>query len=164
MRSWNTVAARLALPAAALAFLLAGCSGKPGSTPVADATSGDVTAVRVENAWVRPVEVDGTTAGYFTLVNDSPDSLVLVGVDVPAAASSMMHETVKDSAGMMSMQHVERFVVAPNARLEFTPGGNHIMAMQSYVVLAEGDTTGVELHFADGRSLHVTARVKTSSD
>lgn len=164
MRSWKPAVVRVTCFSTLCAALLTGCSGQPTVKPGAESPAPGTAAVRVENAWVRPVDVDGTTAGYFTLVNDSPDSLVLVGVDVPAAASSMMHETVKDSVGMMSMQHVERFMVAPHARLEFTPGGNHIMAMQSYIALAEGDTTGLDLHFADGRSLHVTAQVRTSSE
>lgn len=134
-------------------WFVAGCAGGGAPAPVAGS------GARVENAWVRPVEPGQGTAAYFTLLNDSADSLVLVGVNVPAAEMSMMHETVKDSAGMMRMQEVERFAVAPHGTLEFSPGGNHVMAMQAFVTLAEGDTTGIELRFADGRMLHVTANV-----
>ena len=152
----------LSLLTLALPWLLAACASPAAGPQATGSHTGE--PLRVENAWVRPVEVGATTAGYFTLVNETLDSLVLVGVDVPAAAASMMHETVKDSAGMMAMQHVERFAVAPRGRLEFGPGGNHVMAMQAYVALAEGDTTGLVLRFADGRTLRVTAQVKTSAE
>ena len=135
---------RHAAVAIAFAALLAGCSRVP--------------AVRVEDAWIRPVEAGQTTAAYFTLVNDSPDTLVLVGVDVPIAKMSMMHETVKVE-GMMTMREKDRFAVAPHAKLLFKPGGNHVMAMDAVVGVAEGDTTGLELRFANGRSLHATAKV-----
>jgi len=114
--------------------------------------------VRVEDAWMRPVAVSQTTAAYFTLVNDSPDTLVLVKVDVPAVEMAMMHETVHVGA-MLSMREADRFVVVPHTKLRFSPGGNHVMAMQALVGLAEGDTTGMELRFADGKRLHATARV-----
>lgn len=162
MSSRNFHRYRRAAFAALGILLIAGCSGgTPGGTPGAATGGAPVAAggARVENAWVRPVEPGQGTAAYFTLVNESADSLVLVGVNVPAAEMSMMHETVKDSAGMMRMQEVERFAVAPNGKLEFSPGGNHVMAMQAFVALAEGDTTGLELRFADGRLLHVTANV-----
>ena len=133
--------------AAALLFaVLAGCGHAP--------------PVRVEGAWLRPVGVGQTTAGYFTLVNDSPDTLVLVAVDVPAVEMAMMHVSVRQGA-MMSMQEADRFVVEPRGRLEFRPGGNHVMAMGALVSLAEGDTTAMDLRFADGRRLHATARVRT---
>jgi len=116
--------------------------------------------VRVENAWMRPVAVGQTTAAYFTLVNDSPDTLVLVKVDVPAVEMAMMHETVHEGA-MLSMRKADRFVVAPHAKLRFSPGGNHVMAMQALVGLAEGDTTAMWLDFADGTKLRATARVRS---
>lgn len=116
--------------------------------------------VRVEDAWMRPVAVGQTTAAYFTLVNDSPDTLVLVKVDIPAVEMAMMHETVHDGA-MLSMRQADRFVVAPHQQLRFRPGGNHIMAMQALVALAEGDTTAMWLCFADGAKLHATAYVRT---
>ncbi|MCC6653371.1 MAG: copper chaperone PCu(A)C [Candidatus Eisenbacteria bacterium] len=151
---------RAALTVLAVATLI-GCSGGAARHGAdSGAAPGAPVGVHVENAWLRPVEPGQTTAGYFTLVNDSEDSLTLVGVEIPAAEMSMMHETVKDSAGAMRMQEVGQFVVAPRGRLEFTPGGNHVMAMQAYLTLAEGDTTGLFLHFADGRRMHVTANVQ----
>ncbi len=131
--------------AAALVFALAGCGTKP--------------AVRIENAWVRPVSAGGTTAGYLTLVNDSPDSLVLVGVEAPAAGMAMMHETVREG-GRATMREAPRLVVAPHTRLRFAPGGAHLMLSNALVELAEGDTTGITLRLADGGTLHATAKVR----
>lgn len=132
--------------AAALALAVAGCAAAP--------------SVRVEDAWVRPVSAGGTTAGYLTLVNDSADSLVLVGVDAPAATESMMHVTLREG-GHASMREAGRMVVAPHSRLRFEPGGAHVMLMDALVALAEGDTTGLTLRFGDGGTLHATAKVRT---
>ncbi len=144
MRSERWLAGAVACVAV---WVVAGCGA--GTPPV-----------RVEDPWIRPVETGQTTAAYFTLVNDSPDTLVLVGVDVPIAQMSMMHETVKVE-GMMTMREKDRFAVAPHSKLLFKPGGNHVMAMEAVVGVAEGDTTGIELRFANGRSLHATAKVHT---
>lgn len=136
--------------AAGLALLLA--SILPGCAPAPK--------VRAIDAWIRPVAVGQMTAAYFTLVNDSADSVTLVRVGIPAVETAMMHETV-EIEGRMAMREVERFTVAPHARLVFRPGGNHVMAMQARVALAEGGTTGMDLTLADGRTLHVTARVRS---
>jgi len=116
--------------------------------------------VRVVNAWVRPVSPGRTTAGYFTLENDSRDTLELVGVEVPAVAMSMMHTTVR-VGNELTMEEADRFTVPPHSRLRFAPGGNHVMAMQARRPLAEGDTTGIDLMFAGGRRIHATARVRS---
>jgi copper(I)-binding protein len=145
MRSDARVAGlRMWITAATLALLIAGCGRRASLT--------------VEDAWIRPVDVGQTTAGYLTLANDSADTLVLAGVDAPFVESAQMHQTVRES-GMMSMREVDRFAIPPHERLKFAPGGNHVMLMGAVVKLAEGDTTGLELRFADGRRLHVTARV-----
>lgn len=140
----RAVGPRMWTAAATLALLIAGCGRR--------------TSLTVEDAWIRPVDMGQTTAGYLTLANDSADTLVLVGVDAPCAESAQLHQTVREG-GMMSMREVDRFAIPPHERLEFAPGGNHVMLMGAVVQLAEGDTTGLELRFANGRKLHVTARV-----
>lgn len=132
------------LVAAMLVLLLGSCGRRVGMT--------------VQDAWIRPVDTGNTTAGYLTLTNDSADTLVLSRVDAPFAESAQMHQTIREG-GMTSMREVDRFAIPPHAKLEFAPGGNHVMLMGAVVRLAEGDTTGLELRFADGRRLHVTARV-----
>lgn len=130
------------------AFALAGC-GTRGATPAGP---------RVEGAWLRPALAGQGTAGYFTLVNGSADSLVLVGVGVPAAEQAMMHETVREN-GMFSMREAARFAVAPHGTLRFAPGGNHVMVMRLRAALAEGDTVALVLRFAGGDSLAASASV-----
>lgn len=136
---------KLLVVAAALSLAAAGCAAKP--------------TLRVDDAWVRPVEVGGTTAGYFSLVNGTAAPLVLVGVDAPAASQSQVHETVRVD-GRATMREAGPLPVAPGATLRFEPGGNHVMLMGAVVALAAGDTTGLTLRFADGRTLHATAKVR----
>jgi copper(I)-binding protein len=115
--------------------------------------------VRVEDAWVRSAEGGQTTAGYFTLVNDSADSLVIARVEVPVAESSLMHETVR-AGSSVTMREVPRIAVPPHGRMRFAPGGHHVMLEHVTRALAEGDTTGMILDLADGRRFRVLAKVR----
>jgi hypothetical protein len=71
-----------------------------------------------------------------------------------------MHETVHIEDRVM-MREAERFMVPPHQRLRFGPGGNHLMLLHTANALAAGDTTGIVLRFADGRTLHATAKVRS---
>jgi periplasmic copper chaperone A len=107
----------LRLTALALAVTtLAACNDAGESRQVLRVASGHI---------VMPVSPDRPAAGYFTVEGGSaPVDLVAVTADL--AQRVEMHETVKKD-GMTSMQELVRAPVPVQGKLEFKPGGNHLM-------------------------------------
>jgi len=69
-----------------------------------------------------------TGAGYFTIRNDggTPDALIGVEADFPKVT---LHSSV-ETDGMMTMQPLDRVVIAPGETVTLAPGmGGHVMFM-----------------------------------
>ncbi|HXV41383.1 MAG TPA: copper chaperone PCu(A)C [Steroidobacteraceae bacterium] len=114
----------------------------------------------VTGAWARPTP-PGATMGvvYFKLHNGSQKSDRLLKLTTPVAASASVHRTeiVED---MARMREVSVLHVAPGEKLEFAPGGLHVMLMGLKRPLKEGQVFELELVFeVAGRvKVRVTAR------
>jgi len=134
-----------------LVGLMAIAAGLAGCAPPAP--------LRAEQAWLRTAEPGGVTAGYLMLVNDSAAPVELIGVTSDVANEIQMHETVREGAEV-SMRRVERLEVAAHSRLEFRPGGNHLMLMGVRRHLAAGNNAELTLQFADGRRIAALAKVR----
>jgi hypothetical protein len=114
--------------------------------------------VRIERAWVRAADSAGTTAAYFTLVNDGADSLHVTGVGGDVADAITLHETVREG-GMVTMRETDRVDVAPHSRLAFAPGGRHVMLAGVRRRLTPGSNVNLALHTSSGAELQVVAEV-----
>lgn len=76
----------------------------------------------------RLPEVSQTSALYFVIDNNTDSALTLVGVSTPVARYAMIHRSVEVN-GIVKMEHLDSLVVPARGRLEFLPGGYHIMMM-----------------------------------
>lgn len=120
--------------------------------------------VRAEQPWVREAPPTAEVlAGYLTLVNDSKHDLVLDSVSSPQFGSVEMHETTHDN-GMAGMRQLQALPLPAGDRVEFAPGGLHLMLLQPKTVLRQGDTVTLLLHFADGTQLEIQAPVRRTTD
>lgn len=114
----------------------------------------------VTGAWARPTP-PGTTMGvvYFKLHNGSQKSDRLLKLRTPVATGASVHRTeiVDDIA---RMREVSVLHVAPGEKLEFAPGGLHVMLMGLKRPLKEGQVFELELLFevAGPRKVRVTVR------
>lgn len=104
------------VPAALCAPLLVGCDAAPGERQVLRVASGHI---------VMGATPDRPAAGYFT-VEGGPAPVELVAVTTELAQRVEMHENVREN-GMASMRELRRAPVPALGRLEFKPGGNHLM-------------------------------------
>jgi hypothetical protein len=138
----RAVAAYLALVAAIVA---GGCSPRA--------------AVRAERAWVRDADSAGTTAAYFTLVNDGDRPVRVVRASASCAREGQLHETVREQ-GRAAMRRLEAVDVPARGRIEFVPGGRHVMLLGVRRRLAPGDTASLVLERADGPGIEVVAKVR----
>jgi copper(I)-binding protein len=166
---------------ALLALGAAGCGDDDGGTaaegPGADgsaeaaATTAEPTAT---GAWARSSAAgQGTGAAYVVLTGGAEDDR-LVGAAVPAevAGSVELHETVAvgdeeaggahdmDDADLMTMEEAAGIDVPAGATVELAPGGSHLMLVDLAAPLVAGDTFAVDLSFAGGATLTVTAEVR----
>lgn len=108
--------------------------------------------VVVTNGWIRALPANAPAGGYFTLTNNSGKRIVLTGASSPACGMLMLHKT-EMSGGMASMDDVEEVPVAPSAKVEFAPGGYHLMCMEPAAAIRPGNKVPVTLLFSDGFKL-----------
>lgn len=118
-------------------------------------------AVRVEQAWARATPPGATVgAGYFALVNEGTEAERLNGAESPLAGRVQVHRTV-EADGTTSMKHQEDGVaVPPGARVNFSPGGYHLMLMQLDQPLDKGDRVPVTLHFERAGRVEIELEVR----
>jgi len=114
----------------------------------------------VSNAWLRFVPGGAPAAGYFTLSNQGDKSLSLVGAECADFGMVLMHRTI-ERGGLSTMRPVNEVTVAPGERVEFAPGGYHLMLMRPKHALRPGGRLPVTLRFSDGSSLTVDFLVKS---
>ncbi len=113
--------------------------------------------IRVENAWAVPSAAgapshsgmaggEKSSAVYFVIVNATNTPDALSGATTPVAASAELNETLRvgDVAKMVPVPRVE---VPAQGRVEFKPGGLHIMLMGVTQELAVGKKIAVTLRF-----------------
>lgn len=117
--------------------------------------------VSIENAWARATAPgQRVSGGYLSLLNaaDRPDQLL--GASSPVAGEVQIHQTSMDG-GVMRMRHLPDGIELPaNGRIEFKPGGAHLMFMQLRGPLEAGATFPVQLRFRDAGTVDVAFRVQ----
>jgi hypothetical protein len=181
------VAVPAAVPAAAAAASGAGAAdASASSTPAADQASpaaGSATAagtaieaaaaqggsaaaggIRVGAAFVRALPPgQPTTAAFLHVTNDSARARRLTGARCAAAGRIEIHEHVHAGAGMMMRSRAD-VPLPPGQRVEFAPGGMHLMLIDLTAPLAAGSTLPITLLFDDGVALTVPFHVRSVLD
>lgn len=137
--------------------LAAGCTSSTGSS----ATSGPASGPTVSGAWVRPGPEGGNTAGYMVITGGSAGD-ALVSASTSVAMTTQIHETSKDSQGMVGMHPVASIDVPAGGTVTLEPGGYHVMMMGLTKALAAGDTVQIDLTFQNAGKVVVQAEVKGS--
>ena len=150
---------RLVLSLAAISAL-AGCD-KAANQPAAR-SSGQAAAPQVKSGlaigdgWLAlPAVAGNPAAAYFTLTNDSRATTAVAAVAVAGAQSAEIHQTMGGSMGK-----VDRLESDPGTRLEFMPGGLHVMVFGLKPALQPGDKVELTLTFAGGDKLSAPLTVE----
>lgn len=125
------------------------------------APKGEVSA---SNGWVRLPAVAGQPgAAYFTVQGGAtPDTLL--AVSSRAALKAELHESMKGDHGMMSMAPLKDVAVPAGGKLEFAPGGRHVMLFSIGPAVKPGQKVPLELSFASGKTLKIDAQVVGAGD
>jgi copper(I)-binding protein len=102
---------------------------------------------------------DVSSAVYFVIVNDGNAADTLTGVDCAAADRASLHQTriVNDVAEMVP---VASLVIPAHGRVEFQPGGYHVMLEGLKQDLTVGETIRLSLRFEKGSPLVIDVPVR----
>lgn len=99
-------------------------------------------------------------AGYATVRNDCARPIAIVGAESMDFAEAMIHRTVVEN-GVSRMRHAARLEVPAHGRLQFAPGGTHIMLMRPNRALPAGSKARIRLLLADGSRVFAEYEVRT---
>ena len=131
------------------------------ATLTAPAFAGDyrVGGVEVRRPWTRPAQAGMNGVGYLTLANVGKKPIKLVAVQSPVAKSVTVHQSSM-TGGVMSMRPVSDLTIAPGAKVEFAPGGYHLMLLGLNSAQALGGKVPVTLVFGGGLKMKIDLSVE----
>ena len=131
------------------------------SAAVADPSAKpDACQLRISKAWVRAAP-PGTMmmAGYATVTNPCATPALIVGADSSDFGDVSVHETVVEG-GISRMRALPALPVPAGARVEFAPGGAHLMLMAPARPMPEGSQAHIRLRLQDGSELVAVYQVR----
>jgi len=143
-RSLLVRAARAVAPVVALAALAACDQAKP---------------VYVDGAYVRlSPNPDNPSAAYFTIHGGSAP-VTLRAIETDAAVRLETHESMMQD-GMATMAPIESVDVPAGAKIEFKPGGRHVMLWQINQQAVAAGKVEFKMTFSNGDRLLVDAVIQ----
>jgi len=120
--------------------------------------------VQITDATIRAVPPGAAnTAVYFTIKNLTNAPMVLERVTLPIAGRVELHKTEIDG-DISRMVRQKSVTIAPNSKLNFNPGGLHVMLMGMKKAPMQGDIIPLTLYFNEDRNVTVKAVVKMQMD
>ena len=132
------------------------CSTAFGAVANESPPAGDV---RIEMPWARAsIGTGRPVAAFVTVINDGNRADRLVKIDTPVAAKAEVHETTTED-GVSRMNRIERLTIDPKNRVEFQPGGLHIMLFDLHMPIKDGETFPLDMYFERAGRVSVTVLV-----
>ena len=127
------------------ALLLSACGAKEG--------------IEVRNAWARTSTQGMNSAVYFVIQNHNAEADELIGAASSVADAVEIHES-KMEGDVMMMNRVESVALEPSTKVEFKPGGYHVMLIGLKQDLKAGDEIEFTLQFKNSPDITMKATVK----
>ena len=116
--------------------------------------------VEASDVWARTGMAGGNSAVYMMLVNgtSADDELLSASSDVAEAVE--LHESKMGANGEMQMIPQASILLAAGAKVEFKPGGLHVMLIGLKQELKVGDEFELTLHFKNHANITLKVIVK----
>lgn len=116
--------------------------------------------VEASDVWARTGMAGGNSAVYMVLVNgtDMHQELLFATSDVAEAVE--LHESKMGDSGEMQMIPQASISLTAGAKVEFKPGGLHVMLIGLKQELKAGDEFELTLHFKDHADITLKVIVK----
>ena len=118
------------------------------------------TDIEASEVWARTGMAGGNSAVYMMLVNgtSADDELLSASSDVAEAVE--LHESKMGANGEMQMIPQASILLAAGAKVEFKPGGLHVMLIGLKQELKIGDEFVLTLHFKNHADITLKVIVK----
>ena len=117
--------------------------------------------IEVSDAWARTATEGTNSAVYFVIQNHNADADEVIGASTDIANAAEVHES-KMEGDVMRMNHMDSVTLDPSVKVEFMPGGLHVMLIGLKQDLKAGDQVEVTLHFKNNSDLIVKATVRNA--
>jgi copper(I)-binding protein len=114
----------------------------------------------VIDAWARSASAGDNSAVYFIVINDRVSDEAVIGAESDAAEHVEVHLSAMKEDGTMMMQPQESVPIPGQSRIEFKPGGYHIMLIDLKQDLEVGDELEVTLKFEKSKDITLNVPVK----
>jgi periplasmic copper chaperone A len=119
----------------------------------------DAKPIVVDQPWARATPAGAKSgAAYMTLINNGSASDRLLAATTPVADKIQFHSVSEDN-GVSRMREMHDVVVAPGARVTFSPGGMHVMLVGLKQPLKEGQIFPLSLTFEKAGKVDVTVSI-----
>jgi copper(I)-binding protein len=118
--------------------------------------------IEISDVWARTSMQGMNSAVYFVIQNHNAGADELIGASSDVADAVEVHESKMEGEVMM-MNRVEAVALEPSAKVEFKPGGYHVMLIGLKQDLKAGDEITVTLQFRDSPDITIQATVKDAS-
>jgi len=119
--------------------------------------------IAASHAWIRLLPGDLPAGGYVALRNSGADGVVLIGAHSKTYASVMLHQSIRDAAGMDRMVMVRHLAIPAHGQVALSPAGYHLMLEQASSAPKVDGTVQITLDFADGSHLPVAFLVRPAN-
>ena len=95
----------------------------------------------IEDAYVNSsLEGKNITAGYLTITNNSPSTIVIKEISCEDAKDTFFHEVKRNSeTGLIKMKDILEIKISGKEQFSFYPNGNHIMLTGLVKPLKKGE-------------------------
>ena len=118
-----------------------------------------VSALEIEGPYVRGLPpTQKNTAAFFTLTSPT-GAEVCIRAGICSAAERLEIHRHRHNNGMMSMQREEQLCIPAGERVDFAPGGIHLMLLNLHAPLRDGDQVDLSLEVDDATVKNFSAPV-----
>ncbi|GAB4482480.1 copper chaperone PCu(A)C [Erythrobacter tepidarius] len=153
----------LAAGVAAAMLGLAACGGE-AEAPAIEAAPGQVPGMTISNARLVLAPVAGNPAAiYFDLDYQGDRGLTIRKADVEGAGMTMMHE-YGEWDNKVQMMEALPVSLTKGSKVEFKPGGLHVMVMEPPATWKPGDKVKVTLTLSGGTTQVFDAEVRAAGE
>jgi copper(I)-binding protein len=120
--------------------------------------------VETHQPWARAAAKGENGVVYLILHNHTLNADELTGASTDVAESVEIHESKMDANGVMTMEAQSSVPLAPDAEIEFKPGGLHFMLVNLKQELKVGDKISLTLHFKNHEDISIAIPVMDASE
>lgn len=117
--------------------------------------------ILVEQCWIRLMPANVPSAGYFSLTNNQKEPIELLAARTNNFELTMLHLTYEEE-GMAKMKETAGITIDAGQRLNFEPGGYHVMFEEPTTMPKVGEEMDLELLFDEAQKITTTCRVNSA--